>query len=69
LNLVHGRATIRGKRGARTCAGHTGAYGVLTMKALALDATAARRAATENNFIAGLYDGGFDEWERGTSPV
>jgi len=36
---------------------------VLTIKAFAVDATAVRRAATENNFIAMLYDVGFDEWE------
>jgi len=37
---------------------------VLTVKAFAVDATAARRAATEN-FIAALYDDRLDEWERG----
>ena len=42
---------------------HTQAYGVLMSKALAMDAAAARRAATENNLIATLYDevrGGMD---------
>jgi hypothetical protein len=47
--------------------GYTGAYGVLTTNAFAVDATAARRAATENNFIAALYDDGSDEWEKGTN--
>jgi len=69
LSLVHGRATTRGKRAARTCTEHTGTYGVLIVRALAVDATAARRAATENDFIAGLYDEGFDEWEGGTNPA
>jgi hypothetical protein len=41
----------------------TGTYGVLTITALVVDTTAARRAAIENNFIAAQYDGGFDERE------
>lgn len=41
----------------------TRAYGVLTNKAFAVDAIAVRRAAAEKNFIASLYDEGFDEWE------
>src|SRR5882757_87456 len=41
-----------------------GAYGVLTIKAFAVDARAARRVATENNFIAALYGEGSDEQER-----
>jgi len=45
--------------------GQTGAYGVLTTKAFAVDAMAARRAATENNFMAVLEDEG--SGERGTN--
>jgi len=41
------------------------AYGVLRIKAFVVEMTAVRRAATENNFIAAMYDGGFEEWERG----
>ena len=33
---------------------HTGAYGVLTWIALTVEATAARMAATEKNFMAGV---------------
>ena len=58
VHPVHGRAATRGKRAAWTYTGYTRAYGVLTSKAFAVDATAVRRAATENNFIATLYDGG-----------
>ena len=36
---------------------------MLIVKALAVDTTAERRATTENNFIAALYEGGFGEWE------
>ena len=35
------------------------------MMALTLDATAARRVAAENNFIAALYGGGLDEMREG----
>ena len=35
------------------------------MMALTLDATAARRVATENNFITALYGGGLDEMREG----
>lgn len=36
---------------------------MLTIKASAVDATTARRAAIENNFIAALDDEGPSEWE------
>jgi len=38
--------------------GQIGAYGVLTIKAFAVDAMTVKRAATENNFIVGLEDEG-----------
>lgn len=67
IRPVHGRRETRGKRAAWTYTCHIGAYGVLTSIAFAVDTTAARRAATENNFIAKLDceegPGGW-EWEQ-----
>jgi len=48
----------RGERAARRYTEHKRTYGVLTVKALTVDTTTERTAATENNFIAALYDEG-----------
>jgi hypothetical protein len=61
IRAGHRCAEARNKR-SRDLRGPYGAYGVPMVKACAVDATAARRVATENNFIAALYDEWSDQW-------